>query len=144
MFGSFASFESGVEEMFVMAESLPSSNLTTVCRNIGTIELFMAFVVVTGQKNSTLRPVICLWQWFDLNAMGVWKHLKCKVKPCFSAADKKNTYSSSGDIMAFYYVSKIAIDSLVVQAVSISEILMFVNCQVLEDIHLVADNVLTG
>ena len=136
MFGSFASFESGVEEMFVMAESLPSSNLTTVCRNIGTIELFMAFVVVTGQKNSTLRPVICLWQWFDLNAMGVWKHLKCKVKPCFSAADKKTTYSSSGDIMAFYFVSKIAIDGHIVQA----EILMFVNCQILEGIHLVADN----
>ena len=78
--------------------------------------------------------------------MGVWKHLKCKVKPCFSAADKKTTCSSSGDIMAFYFVSKIAIDRLIVQA----EIHMFVNCQFLGNIHLVADNsgnvqnVLTG
>ena len=125
VFASVASFESGVEEIFVIAESLLSSSLTTVCRHIGTIELSMAFVVVTGQKHSTLRSIICLWQWFHLNAMGVWKHLKCKVKPCFSAADKKTTCSSSGDIMAFYFVSKIAIDSLIVQA----EILMFVNCQ---------------
>ena len=78
--------------------------------------------------------------------MGVWKHLKCKVKPCFSAADKKTTYSSSKDIMAFYFVSKIAIDSIIVQ----DEMLMFVNCQTLGNIHLVADNsdnvenVLTG
>ena len=78
--------------------------------------------------------------------MGVWKHLKCKVKPCFSAADKKTTCSSSGDIMASYFVSKIAIDRLIVQA----EIQMFVNCQFLGNIHLVADNsgnvqnVLTG
>ena len=48
--------------------------------------------------------------------------------------------------MAFYFVSKIAIDGHIVQA----EILMFVNCQILEGIHLVADNsdnvqnVLTG
>ena len=130
----------------MMAESLLSSSLTTVCRHIGTIELFMVFVVVTGQKHSTPRSIICLWQWFDLNAMGVRKHLKCKVKPCFSAADKKTTYSSSGDIMAFYFVSKIAIDRLIVQA----EIQMFVNCQFLGNIHLVADNsgnvqnVLTG
>ena len=103
-------------------------------------------MVVNGQKHSTLRSIICLWQWFDLNAMGVWKHLKCKVKPCFSAADKKTTCSSSGDIMASYFVSKIAIDRLIVQA----EIQMFVNCQFLGNIHLVADNsgnvqnVLTG
>ena len=48
--------------------------------------------------------------------------------------------------MAFYFVSKIAIDRLIVQA----EMVMFVNCQILEYIHLVADNsdnvenVLTG
>ena len=78
--------------------------------------------------------------------MGVWKHLKCKVKPCFSAADKKTTCSSSADIMASYFVSKIAIDRLIVEA----EMVMFVNCQILECIHLVSDNsdnvenVLTG
>ena len=48
--------------------------------------------------------------------------------------------------MAFYFVSKIAIDSIIVQ----DEMLMFVNCQTLGNIHLVADNsdnvqnVLTG
>ena len=48
--------------------------------------------------------------------------------------------------MAFYFVSKIAIDRLIVEA----EMVMFVNCQILECIRLVADNsdnvenVLTG
>ena len=48
--------------------------------------------------------------------------------------------------MASYFVSKIAIDRLIVEA----EMVMFVNCQILECIHLVADNsvnvenVLTG
>ena len=32
VFASVASFESGVEEIFVIAESLLSSSLTTVCR----------------------------------------------------------------------------------------------------------------